>query len=597
MGPTGSDWDPTLVVPTIAQKLGAKSDLADHIGDRQTLLVLDNFEQVIRAARDLGPLLEACPGLQMIVTSRELLRVRGETEYPVPVMAELELVTLFCERSGLSPSGPITTLCRGLDNLPLAIELAAARTRVMSPAQILDRITDRLDLLKGLRDSDPRQQTLRATIAWSHDLLEPEEQRLFARLAIFRAGCTLDAAMAVAEADIDVLQSLVEKSLVRHSHERFQMLETIREFATELLIGNGEQASLAERHAGFYLDLVTEADQWITGPEQDAWWQRLTLENENIRAALEWSTGGASPEIALRLSALMWRYWWQRGDYGEGKRWYEAALHLGRDQPELLRAQALSGLGSMLLGTGEITRAITIFEDCLELFERHGDYSRTVATLTDLGIAYTDDDRLDAAGQSLERALAMTRAAGDIRRTAVVLINLGDIAMLRRDLERAAELNTEAFEKMVEVGDNQSAANAVANLALVELLSGDPLAAARHLPEAIQRSRQTDDRYAILHSMITVSGVLAAAGDQRTAAVMAGHIDSLQKEMDIAINPTELRLRDETMSQLALLLGSVTLEVAMAEGRGLDHEMGIELALKALASLTERKQRAEIPSF
>ena len=586
--------DPALVVPAIAQTLGAKSDLGEHIGDRQMLLVLDNFEQVIGASRDLAPLLAACPRLQLIVTSRELLRVNGEIEYQVPVMAESESVTLFCERSGLAPSGPMATLCRMLDNLPLAIELAAARTRVMSPAQILERISDRLDLLKGLRDADPRQQTLRATIAWSHDLLERDEQTLFARLAVFRAGCTLEAAMAVAEADIDVLQSLVEKSLVRHPNERFEMLETIRQFATERLAASGEQAALAERHAGYFVEMLSEAEQWITGPEQDAWWQRLTWENENIRAGLEWSTGGARPDIALRLTALMWRYWWQRGAYAEGKRWYEAALELGRDQPELLRAQARSGLGSMLLGTGEIHRAITIFEGCLEVFQRHGDYARTVATLTDLGIAYTDEDRLDAAAESLEKALAMTRAAGDVRRTAVDLINLGDVAMLRGDLDRAAELNSEAFDKMVEVGDNQSAANAVANLALVELLRGDPLAAARHLPEAIQRSRQTDDRYAILHSLITVSGVLAAAGEHSTAAVVAGHVDALQKEMDIAINPTELRLRDETLSRLALRLGEVGLEGAMSDGRALDHEMGIELALQALHALTEREQAAEV---
>ncbi len=227
--------DPDLVVPAIAQTLGARDGLASHVGEREMLLLLDNLEQAIDAAPALAALVEACPNLTLLVTSRELLRVRGEVEYPVPPLADPDAFDLFCARSRLDPDGTISELCRRLDNLPLAVELAAARTSVLSPAQILDRLGQRLDLLTGGRDADPRQRTLRATIAWSYDLLTPDEQALFRRLAVFAGGCTLEAAEAVAGADLDTLQSLVDKSLVRRTEDRFWMLETIREFAVEEL--------------------------------------------------------------------------------------------------------------------------------------------------------------------------------------------------------------------------------------------------------------------------------------------------------------------------------------------------------------------------
>jgi predicted ATPase/class 3 adenylate cyclase len=242
-----------LVTETIAQTLGARDDLAGHIGGRQLLLVLDNLEQVIDAAPGLVALLAACPNLQLLVTSRELLRVQAETDYPVPPLAAREAVELFCVRAQLDPGSTIAELCVRLDNLPLAVELAAARTRVLTPVQILDRLTQRLDLLKGGRDADPRQQTLRATIAWSHELLAADEQRLFARLAVFGGGCTLETAEQVIDTDIDTLQSLVDKSLVRHSGGRFWMLETIREYAVERLDESGEPVTIRRGHAEFSL--------------------------------------------------------------------------------------------------------------------------------------------------------------------------------------------------------------------------------------------------------------------------------------------------------------------------------------------------------
>ncbi|MEA2678181.1 MAG: hypothetical protein QOJ81_2322, partial [Chloroflexota bacterium] len=294
--------DPAVVMQTVGEVLGAKGDLAEHIADRQMLLVIDNFEHVIEAAPDVSRLLSRCPLLQIIVTSRELLRVEGEDDYAVPVLDDVEAVALFTERSGLQPDAAIEQLCRRLDNLPLAIELAAARTRVMSVVQILERLGQRLDMLKGGRDSDPRQETLRATIQWSYDLLPGAERHLFARLAIFSGGCTLEAAETVGDADLDSLQSLVDKSLVRHTGERFRMLETIREFASQQLAIAGDADVLARRHADYFVDLSERAEREITGPDQNRWWQVLTDEVENIRVALAWACGGADPGIALRLT-------------------------------------------------------------------------------------------------------------------------------------------------------------------------------------------------------------------------------------------------------------------------------------------------------
>src|SRR5581483_5823665 len=232
--------DPELILPTIAQTLGAQGELASCVGEREMLLLRDSLEQVVEVAPRLGALLEACPNLKLLVTSRELLRIKGEVEYEVLPLAGPEAVELFSTRAQLQPTPTVEELCRRLDNMPLALELAAARTKALTPEQILDRLGQRLDLFKGGRDAEERQQTLRATIEWSYDLLGPEEQRLFARLAVFAGGCTLEAAEAVADADLDTLQSLVEKSLVRHTNGRFWMLETIREYALERLAASGE---------------------------------------------------------------------------------------------------------------------------------------------------------------------------------------------------------------------------------------------------------------------------------------------------------------------------------------------------------------------
>ena len=241
--------EPQLVIQAAEQSIGARGSLAEHIGERQLLLLIDNLEQVLSVGPELATLVERCPNLQLLLTSRERLHVRGERDYPVPTLADPDAVALYATRAGAGPSPDVERLCAALDNLPLAIELAASRAAVLSPAQTLERLATRLDLFRGGHDADPRQQTLRATIDWSHDLLDTSEQRLFARLAMFPGGADLEAAEAVVDADLDTLGSLVDKSLVRRTDARFWMLESIRGYAIERLDASGERDDLRKRHA------------------------------------------------------------------------------------------------------------------------------------------------------------------------------------------------------------------------------------------------------------------------------------------------------------------------------------------------------------
>jgi predicted ATPase len=341
--------DPALVADTIAQTLGAKNGLAEHIAQRELLLLLDNLEQVVESAPDLAMLVETCPNLKLLITSRELLRVKGEVEYPVLPLAEPDAVELFCARARTEPDENVHELCRALDNLPLALELAAARASVLSPTQILERLSQRLDLLKGGRDADPRQQTLRATIAWSHELLDAGEQQLFARLAVFTGGCTVEAAEEVLKAELDTLQSLVDKSLVRHTEERFWMLETIREYAADQLENVGGVEELHRRHAMYFLVVAEEAEPHLRGSPRE-WLDRLEHEQDNFRAALDRLEAAGESQLVLELAGALFRFWYMRGHLAEGRRRLESGLR-DDDRPTPARGRALNGAAVMAVHT------------------------------------------------------------------------------------------------------------------------------------------------------------------------------------------------------------------------------------------------------
>jgi len=441
--------DPALVAETIGRTLGAEDGLADHIGERELLLLLDNLEQVVEAAPELATLVETCPNLRLLVTSRELLRVRGEVEYPVPALADPEAVELFCVRARTEPNETVHELCRALENLPLALELAGARTSVLSPQQILERLSQRLDLLKGGRDADPRQQTLRATIEWSFELLDEQERRLFARLAAFRGGCTLEAAEEVTAADLDILQSLVDKSLVRHTQDRFWMLETIREYAAELLEDSGEAEELHRLHAEHFLALAEEAEPHLPADRRD-WFDRLDLEHDNLRAALDRLENSGETQLVLRLAAALSRFWFTRGHLVEGRRRLESAL--GADErPTAARAKALTK--ASLMGGHNAT---VLAEEGLALSRTLGEAWGIAQAELALASAVAEKD-MARSQQLYETSAQAFRELGDehhaliaTRSLAWACINVGDRergrALHEENLRRARALSNERIE-------------------------------------------------------------------------------------------------------------------------------------------------------
>ena len=370
--------DPDLVLASAGQLLGSKNGLAEHIADRQMLCLFDNFEQVVEAAPELAALLSACPRLDLLVTSRERLRVSGEQTYPVPPLAASDAEALFRTRAravdpAFAASEAVRELCERLDELPLAIELAAARTAIFSPEQLLDKLSQRLDLLKGSRDADPRQQTLRATIEWSYDLLTAEEQRLFARLAVFAGGCTYEAAEEIAEADPDTLQSLLDKSLVRKRDSkvgpRYWMLETIREYAAEKLEASGEGEELYRRHAEYFLDLAEEGTFIV----MDAVWvDRVDADVDNVRAALDFAAANAETQRVLRSTASLRDFWFTRGYIAEGRTRLENALAADPEPTSARCLALLAATSSAVVGGGDVLARRRHFDEARMLADALG---------------------------------------------------------------------------------------------------------------------------------------------------------------------------------------------------------------------------------
>jgi len=440
--------DAALVSETIAQVLGAKDGLATHIGEREPLLLLDNLEQIVECAPALSELLQACPNLTLLCTSRELLRIQGEVEYPVPPLAESEAVSLFCVRSGLEPSEEITELCAGLDSLPLAVELAAARTRALTPAQIVERLSQRLDLLKGGRDSDARQQTLRMTIEWSYELLSHEEQQLFARLSVFAGGCTLEAAEEVADADLDTLQSLVEKSLLRftpsESGGRYWMLETIREYAGERL-EEDEADIVREKHLDQLLRLAESAEADLWAQQSNTRLAQLDAEEANFRGALAWAIRERD-ERAVRLAGSLYPFWELRGQHKEARSWLAQALALDGGSTPQARAKALVGAGRATARQFDWPVALDLLEEAASLSRKLDDAEGVGRCLGFIGHArlFTGDSA--GAMAVLNEGVELARSTGDREGLGRALYNAAFASIERRDFVGASAILDEAAD-------------------------------------------------------------------------------------------------------------------------------------------------------
>jgi predicted ATPase len=535
--------DPELVLSTIARTTGAQEELAAHFGEKEVLLLLDNLEQVMDAATQLAVLLEACPHLRLLITSRELLRVRGEVEYQVLPLAEPDAVELFCARAQVKPSAEVEELCRRLDNMPLALELAAARAKALSPQQILDRLGDRLDLFKGGRDADPRQQTLRATMEWSYELLTPEEQQLFTRLAVFAGGCTLEAAAEVCDADVDTLQSLVEKSLVRRTGGRFWMLETIREFALHRLEQSGAADALLKQHALHVLGLAEEAQRHLAGPTQAEWLRRVESERDNVRAALAWAFSSGQAALAIKIAAALGRFWWVRGA-AEGLTWLERGLDA--DVAPGVRALALDAAGGAAWFVGDAERALALFERALAVFEELGDRAGVARILARLAPPLMQAGRLDEAARLASEAVKINRDLGERGELALSLSLVGAAADEQGDPERASALYEESMELAREVGDTWQVAWTAQVLADLALRQGELAQAWSLGRESLALARETGDDVAALICL----GILSATAAQRGDAACAGRLWGAAERLDRELGETLWRRDVPALSEL-----------------------------------------------
>jgi predicted ATPase len=567
--------DPALVSETIAQTLGAKDGLTEHIGERELLLLLDNLEQVIEAAPELSALLSACPNLTLLVTSRELLRVQGEVEYPVPPLAQPEALALFCERANTEPTSEIAELCARLDSLPLAVELAAARAKALSPAQILERLSQRLDLLRGGRDADPRQQTLRATIEWSYDLLSGEEQRLFRRLSVFAGGCTLEAAEEVADADLDTLQSLVEKSLLRFSNERYWMLETIREYAAERL-GAAERDAAHTALSTWVLRLASASRAGFESSEQQVWIERLHAEQGNLREVLLSALDAGEAEQALRIVAALSRYYWERQP-GEALMWLERGLTRRSAVPKHVVADALCAAGELEWFLGRPAAAFERFEESHDIFEELDDAEGVARVLTRLGPPLWAAGRRDEADTVLARAALLHRQYGQLHELALTLGIQGVCASERDDPKAARDLLDSALSVARELGDLPQVMNALLNLAENALVAGDQPEAERLAREALELSHALAEPISTLYCFALFAWLARERGDLRHAAILWGAVERLDSELGETMWRRERDLYEARVG--SDVLGD---QQGLAEGRLLEAEDAVPYALAYL---------------
>jgi predicted ATPase/class 3 adenylate cyclase len=515
--------EPTLVTDTIARTLGARDGLAEHIGERELLVVVDNLEQVVEAAPDLSALVAACPCLTIIATSREVLRVQGEVELPVPPLAEPEAVALFCERAQTEPSDEIAELCMRLDALPLAVELAAARTRALSPAQILERLSERLDLLTGGRDADPRQRTLRAAIEWSYDLLSPEEQRLFRRLSVFDGGCTLEAAEEVTGATLEGLQSLVEKSLLRFSAERYWMLETIRDFADEHL-DDEETEAMRRRHRAYFLAVAAASAEGLHDASEAAVSARLAPDYANFRASVSYALAAGEPGDAGGLLGALYPFLISHGHLAEARDWTEATLARRELLSERSLAETLVGGSEIARFAGDLDRAIELKEERAIVqgeVHRPNWTAGMLADLCEIALEQGDLDRARryaeesaAAGATARAHLSFAELAlregdlGSAESNALTALTefeegafnhacgleiLGETARRAGDARKAHGCFCEALRSFAELTDGGGIADCLDGLARLAESGGD-IARAGRLHGAAQQLRETRGR-------------------------------------------------------------------------------------------------------
>ncbi|MDP9255919.1 MAG: LuxR C-terminal-related transcriptional regulator [Actinomycetota bacterium] len=606
--PLQSVRDPGLVVGTIARALGLldfegdlEQRLVAELEGRRLLLVVDNFEQVVEAAPSLAAIVAESPSVKVAVTSRTRLRVAGEQEFALAPLAREAAVRVFVERArevrqdfrpGEADLAAIGEVCDRLDCLPLAIELAAARVKLLSPATMLTRLGHRLELLTaGARDGPARHRALRDTISWSVDLLDDRETLLFRRLSVFVGGCSLEAAEEVCGGDLDTLGSLVDESLVRVDGERFGMLETIREYAGELLDASGEADGLRRAHASHYLRLAQAAAPALTTLESD---------HDNLRAALRFSLGAGDAGTALQFCAVLWRFWFERGYLSEGRLWLDESLAASLDASPG-RARALSGNGVLaryqgdydraealcrealalsrslddLKGVAEATTGLalirsaradsmeaeTLYGDALAIYERLEDEVAIARTLDRFALNFVIMGELERARPLFERSIAMYRRLGDAHGVALGLYGLAIVRL--PGTEAAVRVQAEeSLDILRTVGDRRSFAKVLWVLAEINADLGDVETAAAQYAESLTLMVEFGDRW-FCGLLLESSAFLATAGgDAERAARLLGAADAIWAAIDVPLMPLLRERHEHALAEARSRLGEARFEAA-----------------------------------
>lgn len=653
--------EPGLVASTIAQTLGVHESpglsitrrLEEYLRSKSMLIVLDNFEQVISAAPLVVELLAACSQLTLMVTSREVLRVRGEHEFPVsplalPNFSELPpleslsrypAIELFIERAqAIKPDFVLTTetagviieLCKRLDGLPLAIELAAARIKVLSPQGMLEQMKHRLQFLTtGARDLPARQQTLRNAIAWSYDLLNASEQIFFRRLSVFVGGCTFQAAQAVAgdgDPALELLGSLLDKSLLRQLEDtnvepRFLMLEVLREFGLEQLEASGEQAAIRLRHANYFLTLAAQSEFKLKSAERLEWMSHMEQEHDNMRAALEWTkTADGTGDLCLRLAGALGLFWEAHGYFSEGRERlsavlaakigqprtaaratllaraaelayrqsdYPATMELAQESLDISRqvqdaqgiASALIKLGDAAAEVGDYATASERLEEALAIWRKSNDARGMARALINLGYAALRAGDYRLANERLEEALTLHRASNDIRGIGFALSGLGDAAARQGDYARAARLVEESLQLRRQAGNKWGIGVSLGTLGLIAMRQGDWKQAVMQLGESLQVRREIGDKSGSAWCLERLAAIAQANGKAEKAVRVFGAAAALRALIGSVMDPVDQLDYAGNLATLRAKLGDTRFTAVWAEGGALTQEQAIALAL------------------
>ncbi len=613
--------EPTLVAAAVALAVGVEEAGSGRVAERlraylaakQLLLVLDNFEHLVEAAPLVADLLAHGPRLVIVVTSRTALRVRGERLYevgplpvaepggnlPLEVLANYAGVRLFVDRAqAVKPEFQLDTLngeavtriCARLDGLPLAIELAASLVRLLPPAALLARLEQRLPLLVGgPRDLPARQQTLRAAIDWSYDLLEADEQHLFASLGVFAGGCTLDALEAIhgASWSLDLPAALVDKSLVRQTERngevRIGMLETLHEYARERLRDQGTLEELSRRHAEYYLAFAEAVQPDFSGPGQRAWLERLDGEHDNLRAVLRWAGESGATEIGLRIAGVLWRLWYVHGRFTEGRLWLDQLLRDPGEVPLPVLADAVRGAAALAMQQMDLGPAAMWCDKSLDLFRRLGNTRGVADVLNARGNVARDQGDYARATALHEDSLALYRDLDDRQGIAVALNNLGATARYLGNFDRAAALCGESLALRRQMGDSRGMAWALHNLGGVARMQRDAARARAYFAEGLALSHEVGDRLQSARCLEGLAALASIQGQADLAARLFGAASSLRVALGSGLAAADQALYDEDMRRVRADLGADAFVSAWAAGMAL----GLDQAIAAAAGVGE----------